>query len=197
MSLSYCFRAVTWMARDVLRAVDGLLTARLVQRSFDGLSWPEQSPAEEQLEKAEEEREVWEVGNRGLPWPQLPDLEPDFRIPVKDGLPYTFTDSAVPPPADGPGGVAAGSPPIPPPGPPTTFVNWAVPAIATILDEHKPGVRDFSAGVYCSEECGWGRGNGGLSYPYKDWQDWYEHVSPLIAAHLEKALTTEFPRRQA
>ena len=71
-----------------------------------------------------------------------------------------------------------------PPGAPssgTSFVQWAVPAVHTILDDHQ----------YRHGRCDCGYTfDGGI-----DWFDWCVHVSPLVSAHLETALLHEFPRK--
>jgi hypothetical protein len=56
-----------------------------------------------------------------------------------------------------------------------TWEGWAVPAIDDVLANHEPKVNRH--GIHCSHidsNCG----------DFVDWQDWREHVSPLIAARI-------------
>jgi hypothetical protein len=69
-------------------------------------------------------------------------------------------------------------PPNPPEGP-LSFVNWAVPAILTVLEDH---YIERPTGLCRCGDC-----------DTFDLAGWREHVAPLIAAHVEKALlATDF-----
>lgn len=164
MSLRYMFRALGWVVSE-------LIPAQAI-RCAQGRDY------EAALNKVEAEVDHLEPG---MTWAE-------FCGPYES--PEIFADSAVPPPADGPGGVAAGSPPIPPPGPPTTFVEWAIPAICEILASHEAYMYGGRGNLWCLNLEGHNHAERGDW----DWQDWSMHVAPILAAHLESALLTEFPR---
>lgn len=66
------------------------------------------------------------------------------------------------------------------------WVGWAVPAISTVLAGHTP--IEAQVGYYCEDYEGFTHGSWG------DYQDWLEHVAPLIAVHIQNAYQAE-PRR--
>jgi len=85
-------------------------------------------------------------------------------------------------------GAVSDIPPSPAPARPS-FVDWAVPAICTVLAEHKPSPARTgdTAGVYCHDfDSHHGR--------FADWQAWREHVALEIAEYLHEAYQVE-PRR--
>lgn len=94
------------------------------------------------------------------------------------------TTSAGPPAAeDDPAG---GDFPPSPAGSPT-WVDWAVPAICDVLADHRPKTDDprTGTGIYCYDT-----GDGHAPGPhgwFDDWQEWREHVAPLIAERLDTA----------
>lgn len=59
-----------------------------------------------------------------------------------------------------------------------TWVAWAVPAICEVLAVHV--AYDYAGGVECDHRLGG-------ADPFEDWQEWREHVAPLIAEHLDTA----------
>jgi hypothetical protein len=91
------------------------------------------------------------------------------NVSAADGVPASSAAGAS-------GEAVSAHSPAAPASPPLTFVDWAIPAILTVLDAHHYRL----SGERC--DCGFDDGDG--LDPY----DWRQHVAPLIAAHVEKAL---------
>jgi hypothetical protein len=65
------------------------------------------------------------------------------------------------------------------------WIDWAVPAICDVLASHRPEV-DRLGRIVCHSA------SGGSLACFGDWQEWREHVAPLIAERLDLASKARF-----
>jgi hypothetical protein len=75
----------------------------------------------------------------------------------------------------------SGTPPRPPSAGLPTWVNWSVPAICTVLDQHKP-LMLAPGEIWCASVDQ--PGHRETHALFDDWQGWEEHVAPLVAQHI-------------
>jgi len=87
-------------------------------------------------------------------------------------------------PEDIPAGVSAPSPPVAAPPAGLTWAQYIEPAICDVLAEHKPYQYNTNGYLWCLSSDGF---DNHATRGDWDWQEWREHVAPLIADRIETA----------
>lgn len=206
MTLRAAVRNLGWMLAEVPKTLDSMLTRRGVQRSFEQMQWPER------LAAVEEEQEVFEPYSldavhemhRKL-WDERPDpLEMFDRIKAEAAEPahlsWAVDGATTNTYCNGCGGGYPGDhtclrdSPAASAATPSPASSVAGEGPSAVCGSPQPPANNSTnqnqLNLRCLDRFGCDHSTRGDW----DWQDWSLHVAPILAAHLETALLTEFPK---